>query len=509
MKSKVSPLVLGYLLVASITLVVGLGGIYALYTEVGMVKGIRATLQSQNALVSSTKDAVIQFKMEVQAWKDILLRGNNPDYFTKYQKEFLDAGRKVDESLVHLQQMQNDAAMSTQLVSDCIAAHQELDQKYVDALTHYNQAKMDSFTVVDQLVKGMDREPTKKINAVADAINKEMSDRATKLGNDLEDKTQFILIFLVIATLVGGGGAVILGIRIGLRLCVQLRNLTDKLSVATSEVAHGSQIVSESSKTLADGVSAQAASIEETSASLEEIASMTRRNAQNSGRAQTLAKAAKSAAENGTQRSQQMQSAISAIQTASREMAEAIQSIQKSSLDVSKIIKTIDEIAFQTNILALNAAVEAARAGESGAGFAVVADEVRNLAQRCAEAARETTTMITAATQHSSRGVEANAKVTERINQMVAQNDGIRLTLDEIVNNAREVDVVVTEVAESSKEQNQGVEHIGLTMVQMDQTTQNNAAGAEETATASQEMEAQSRQLKSIVQSMTTLVEGA
>ena len=136
-------------------------------------------------------------------------------------------------------------------------------------------------------------------------------------------------------------------------------------------------IVSTSAQTLSQGATEQAASLEETSASMEEMASMTRQNAENSATAATL-----------------MGEVDTRVRESNQSLAELVTSmgsIQESSQRVAKIIKTIDEIAFQTNILALNAAVEAARAGEAGAGFAVVADEVRSLAQRSAQAARDTT----------------------------------------------------------------------------------------------------------------------
>ena len=127
-------------------------------------------------------------------------------------------------------------------------------------------------------------------------------------------------------------------------------------------------------------------------------------------------------------------------------MSSAMNDIKSSSDDIAKIIKTIDEIAFQTNILALNAAVEAARAGEAGAGFAVVADEVRNLAQRCAQAAKETASKIEDSVQKSTNGVEISAKVA--------------ISLQEIVSKTRQVDELAGEVATTSVEQSQGIEQV-------------------------------------------------
>ena len=199
---------------------------------------------------------------------------------------------------------------------------------------------------------------------------------------------------------------------------------------------------------------------------------------------------------------------MEAIKAASDEMGRAMSDIKASSDNVAKIIKTIDEIAFQTNILALNAAVEAARAGEAGAGFAVVAEEVRNLAQRSAEAAKETAKMIETSVTQSARGVEVNGKVAERIAGIAQKSGGVRTSLDEIVKKVREVDTLVAEIANASKEQASGLSQIGIAMTQMDSVTQSNAAGAEETASAAEELNNQSGELRGAVETLLLLVNG-
>jgi methyl-accepting chemotaxis protein len=178
-----------------------------------------------------------------------------------------------------------------------------------------------------------------------------------------------------------------------------------------------------------------------------------------------------------------------------QEMDTAMAAIKASSDDIAKIIKTIDEIAFQTNILALNAAVEAARAGEAGMGFAVVADEVRNLAQRSAQAAKETAAKIEGAIIKSAQGVELSAKVSTALN--------------DIVSKAREVDELAAEVAGASREQTQGITQINVAMGQMDKITQSNAASAEESAAAAQELNAQALGMKKSVGELLNLVGSA
>jgi len=257
-----------------------------------------------------------------------------------------------------------------------------------------------------------------------------------------------------------------------------LKTTTNQLSEGALQVGSAAAQVSSSSQSLAEGASEQAASLEETSSSLEEMSSMTKRNAENAQKANDLAKQARVAADRGSSDMQAMNEAMGAIKV--------------SSDDIAKIIKTIDEIAFQTNILALNAAVEAARAGEAGMGFAVVADEVRNLAQRSAQAAKETAAKIEGAISKSAQGVE--------ISQKVAQ------TLNEIVVKARQVDELAAEVASASREQTQGISQINTAVGQMDKVTQNNASNAEESAAAAEELNSQAEIMKQTVAELLRLV---
>ncbi len=287
-----------------------------------------------------------------------------------------------------------------------------------------------------------------------------------------------------------------------------LRGVSNVLGATSEQVASASEQVAGNSQSLAEGASEQAASLEETSASIEEISGMTKKNAEGAEHAQTVSVQARAAAETGTARTNEMKSATVAIDEASREMGKAIEEIKKSSDDVAKILKTIDEIAFQTNILALNAAVEAARAGEAGAGFAVVAEEVRALAQRSADAAKETARLIEASTASSARGVSANALVTGRIREISEKSEAVATSLGEIGARVREVEDLISGIASASKEQSSGLTQITQAFSQMDMVTQGNAAGAEETASAVEELSQQAQELQGAVGTLLGLVGG-
>ena len=292
------------------------------------------------------------------------------------------------------------------------------------------------------------------------------------------------------------------------RIQKSLSLLVNRLLETSGQVSGSANLVASASQSLAEGASQQAASLEETSSSLEEMSSMTKRNSEAADKARSLANNTKAAAEAGARNVHSMSESMDRIQVSSDSMHKAMRAVKESNNEVAKIIKTIDEIAFQTNILALNAAVEAARAGEAGMGFAVVADEVRNLAQKSAAAARETASKIEAAISRTEAGVKVSEKVVDDLKEALHQSQQVKESLSVIESRSREVDSLVAEIATASLEQSQGIEQVNTAVSQIDKVTQSNAANAEESAGAAQELNGQSASMREAMLELSSLVGG-
>ncbi|MFH0728716.1 MAG: methyl-accepting chemotaxis protein [Pseudomonadota bacterium] len=259
-----------------------------------------------------------------------------------------------------------------------------------------------------------------------------------------------------------------------------IRKVIGGLSQSAQQVALSSRDVSMSSRQLADGTSEQAASIEETSSSLEEMSSMTRQNAENTQHVNLLMNETKEI----------MKMANESMKALNVSMEEIV----RASNETSKIIQSIEEIAFQTNLLALNAAVEAARAGENGAGFAVVSEEVRRLALRAGDAAKNTAHLIDQTIIKIKQGVEIAQKTGK----------GFSRGGDVIV----KIGALVSEITEASGAQSQGIEEINRAVSEIERVVQENAAHAEQSANASNEMTTQFLQLNAFVEQLAAVLDG-
>ena len=281
-----------------------------------------------------------------------------------------------------------------------------------------------------------------------------------------------------------GGGAILIGLILSM---LSSRGITRALKPIALQLFHGadqltsvSSQISTTSRSLAERTAEQAASLEETAASMEEVASKTKQNAKHSQESNQLMKKTESIAR--------------AANESMGRLELSMVDISKASKETLQIIKNIDEIAYQTNLLALNAAVEAARAGESGAGFAVVADEVRNLALRSAEAVKNTSALIE----------NIDHKVSSGSELMAITNDNMG-RLEESINAAGKLS---RQISEASNDQAMGVEQVNTAITGLDSVTQQNAAGAQESAASAEQLNAHAEEQKQFSKCLQTLFGG-
>ena len=391
----------------------------------------------------------------------------------QYQQDFGTRSAALQKALEELGQLAEDGETGTivkalrQEASLVVESHEELTRAVADD-------KMDTaLETFSGKVQPRLAEIAQASSSLVDEENRELAGASAAAASKSQRLTA-VAVLLAVAGLVLASSV----IWIVRGANASLTALAARMADSANHVASAAQQVSSASRSLAQGASQQAASLEETSASTEEILSITRKNADH---ASEVAGLMQKTAEDSTESNRTLD-----------RMVEQMKEIDGSSHKIARIIKVIDEIAFQTNILALNAAVEAARAGEAGLGFAVVADEVRNLAQRCAQAARDTAALIE---ESISTAGDGNAK----LDQMAG-------AVRSMTQSANHVRSLVDEVNLGSQEQSRGMEQISRALLQMEQVTQQTAAGAEQSASAGAELDSHATRLRDLVHEMRGLI---
>jgi methyl-accepting chemotaxis protein/methyl-accepting chemotaxis protein-1 (serine sensor receptor) len=390
-----------------------------------------------------------------------------------YQQTFSQHADNLRKSLSELRRMADSGEAASRLQSleqqsaAVAQAHEELRQAM-------DKQQMDAAMVIfAQKVQPSLDEIGRQAVSLVERQNAELT-AASAASSAKSARSSTVTIALLLIAL-GVGAGVLLMVR---HVAAALKELAARMSESAERVFSGASLVSSASQSLASGASQQAASLEETSASTEEIASITRKNADHALQVAGLMQ-------------QSAEGAVGVNESLDR-MVVQMNEIGNSSNKIARIIKVIDEIAFQTNILALNAAVEAARAGEAGLGFAVVADEVRTLAQRCAQAARDTAGLIEDSISTSRDG---NARLDQMAGNVRAMTE-----------NSTKVKSLVDEVNLGSQEQARGMEQIARAVMQMEQVTQRTAASAEESASAGTDLNSNANALRALVHEMREMV---
>jgi methyl-accepting chemotaxis protein len=478
-------------------------GIFALNRSVDLYRVSVADNVANERMVSET---LVTFKLQVQEWKDTLLRGKDPARLDKYWTNFQTRERKVGELAEQLQQ-KLPAGESRALIERFATAHRAMGDGYRRGLDAFKAAGFEP-SAGDNAVAGVDREPATLLEKAAATIAADsarmsaLADRDARRASMVSIALMSIVLALAsiggylfsrtvsrpLARALGCAKAVAAG-DLSLEfeasgkdeiaeLLAALQHMQSSLATVVSKVRRNAEGVATASAQIASGnldlssrTEEQAASLEETAASMEQLTATVRQNADHAAAASLLADRARETAASGGE----MMGRV--VQT--------MHDIAESSDKVSEIIAVIDAIAFQTNILALNAAVEAARAGEEGRGFAVVAGEVRSLAQRSASAAREIKTLI----GQSAERVDTGSSLVRDTGSIIA----------DIVGSVQRVTGVVGEISSASVEQRMGIEQVNVAVTQMDEVTQQNAALVEQASAAAQALAEQAGALRDAV----------
>ena len=462
------------------------------------------------------QDVLITFKTQVQEWKNVLIRGSDPDQLKKYWGRFQEREGDIQQALNDLiPRLQNPEAVS--LMQQFQRAHRSMGEAYREGYQAFVAANM-AVSAGDQAVQGIDREPARLIDEAVQNIREQAIDHAGSLSNDVDTNTKAVGSLLLITIILGTLACMWVLVRAVIRptqtIIGQLEKLGDgdlsdpvtiqrpdelgrlagaarklheflshtsrQMSATADQLHQTRNVISDNATRVSDQSQQAHLRIDQIATAMNEM----------SATAQDVATHAASVASQVQETSEKTDQADDQINSATSSMNRLAEQIRTSSETVSKlasdgrrvgdVMKVIREIAEQTNLLALNAAIEAARAGDAGRGFAVVADEVRNLAKRTQDSTEEINNMIERLQKGANDAVDVMQASTAVSNVSMEKAQDAMETLNRIAEAITSISQMTTQIATASEEQTSVTEELNASITRIADQGQEAAAAASE-----------------------------
>jgi methyl-accepting chemotaxis protein len=496
---------------------------FAMYQAATLESEYSGLMAHEVAEVEVARQLQLTFKKQVQAWKDILLRGSDPASLQKYSKEFLSLEKKVDEIAVSLQSSVDTGDIRVK-VGEFGEAHQQLDNKYQAGLEVFRASNGKDFAKIDVMVKGQDRPPTDLIDGVVTDLQTAYQTKQARLATAAVSARHTTIVAIVLMSVMALFAATYLSrkivnpIHVALRraeaiaegdltgdeititsrdevgdLTAAINKMSDSLERMISSITEEAMHVGSASEELNSTSQQITANSEETSAQADVVSKATQAVSQN---LQTVATGAeemeasiKEIAKNATQAAKVATSAVRVAETTTATVAK----LGESSTEIGQVIKVITSIAQQTNLLALNATIEAARAGDAGKGFAVVANEVKELAKETAKATEDISRKIEAIQSDTRAAVEAIGTISGVIHQVNDISSTIASAVEQQNATTNEMSRNVSEAANGSSEITSNIAGVA-------EAAQGTSRGAADTQKASQQLVETSAQLRRLIE---------
>ena len=512
--------------IVTILLLALLGGVgilkmhqMAAITEQGLL-----AVKTENAAMAAVENANLQFKTQVQEWKNILIRGNDSQNFDKHLAQFDDMEMKVQSALGTASGLMKELGLATDDIEKLKKDHVELGGKYREAIKQFDKADQNSGKLVDKLVKGIDRDTSAGMEKVVGYIEQHLEQRiATQIevGQASYASARFVfstlmilgLVFAIVFSFVilrdvmgqlGGDPAYAAAVtrqiaagdltvsiekrpgdntsllaamqemQASLRSTIgQIHDIAEEVNRNAAEVSVASQQVSIGSERQNEAAAAMAAAVEEMTVSIAHVAT-------NAGEARSMATEAGVLSDNGGKVVHSAIEDVNKIANSFNHATQLIHDLGTQSKQISVIANVIKEIADQTNLLALNAAIEAARAGEHGRGFAVVADEVRKLAERTTKSTQEIGSMILSIQGGTQNAVDEMTVGREQVNEGVSKASKAGQSISDIQTSTRSVLNALSEISDALREQSAASTLIAQNVESSSHATEENSAAMKE-----------------------------